>query len=31
MATPSNALSEASTQSALVGHEEKSREPKARE
>ena len=31
MATPSNALSETSTQSALVGHEEKSREPKARE
>src|ERR1700738_3565991 len=31
MATPSNALSETSTQSALVGHEEKSREPKVRE
>src|ERR1700736_6701906 len=31
MATASNSLSETSTQSALVGHEEKSREPKARE
>jgi multidrug efflux system membrane fusion protein len=31
MATPSNSLSMTSTQSALVGHEEKSREPKARE
>src|SRR6202158_447523 len=31
MATQSNSLSETSTQSALVGHEEKSREPKARE
>jgi multidrug efflux system membrane fusion protein len=31
MATQSNSLSKTSTQSALVGHEEKSREPKARE
>jgi multidrug efflux system membrane fusion protein len=31
MATQSNSLSETSTQSALVDHEEKSREPKARE
>jgi len=31
MATQSNLLSKTSTQSALVGHEEKSREPKARE